>query len=86
MTIVLPLDPQEEAKLIAAAHAKGLSPDAFVRAALDEILVGSPTARESGHAHNQTGAALIAAMQASPYKETSLEAGRGGLPVRDVVF
>ncbi|HYL76214.1 MAG TPA: hypothetical protein VEU96_18535 [Bryobacteraceae bacterium] len=86
MTIVLPLDPQEEAKLIAAAHAKGLSADAFVRAALHEILVGSPPPSESRPVRNATGAALVAAMQASPYKEKSLVAGRGGLPVRDVGF
>ena len=38
MTITLPLQPQEEARLIAAARAKGLSTDALVREALDRIL------------------------------------------------
>jgi hypothetical protein len=38
MTITLPLEPQEEARLKAAAQAKGISPDAFVREALDKIL------------------------------------------------
>jgi hypothetical protein len=38
MTITLALQPQEEAKLRAAAQAKGLSPSAFVRAALDGFL------------------------------------------------
>jgi len=38
MTITLPLEPQEEARLKAAAQAKGLSPDAFVREVLDKIL------------------------------------------------
>jgi hypothetical protein len=33
-----------------------------------------------------TGADLVAAMQASPYKEIELEPTRGGMPVRDVVF
>lgn len=33
-----------------------------------------------------TGADLIAAMQASPYKEISLEPLRDQMPVRDVVF
>jgi hypothetical protein len=42
MTITLPLQPQEEARLMAAAHAKGLSPDAFVREALDKILAEEP--------------------------------------------
>jgi len=42
MTITLPLQPHEEARLIAAAQAKGLSPDAFVREALDKILAEAP--------------------------------------------
>ena len=33
-----------------------------------------------------TGAGLVAAMQASPYKDINLEPERGRLPVRDVVF
>jgi hypothetical protein len=41
MTITLSLQPQEEAQLIAAARAKGVSTDALVREALDKILVGS---------------------------------------------
>jgi len=42
MTITFPLEPQEEARLKAAAQAKGLSPDAFVREALDKILAEAP--------------------------------------------
>jgi hypothetical protein len=42
VTITLPLQPQEEARLIAAAQAKGLSPDALVREALDKILAEAP--------------------------------------------
>jgi hypothetical protein len=42
MTITLPLDPAEEAKLIAAAHAKGVSTDALVREALDKLLATVP--------------------------------------------
>jgi hypothetical protein len=42
MTITLPLQPQEEARLIAAAQAKGLSTDALVREALDKILADAP--------------------------------------------
>lgn len=38
MTITLPLDAAEEARLIAIAHAKGVSADALVREALDKIL------------------------------------------------
>jgi hypothetical protein len=42
VTIILPLEPQEEAKLVAAAHAKGVSPDALVREALEKILAEVP--------------------------------------------
>ena len=42
MTITLTLQPQEEARLIAAAQAKGLSTDALVREALDKILAEAP--------------------------------------------
>lgn len=38
MTITLPLEPREEARLLAVARARGLSADALVRAALDDIL------------------------------------------------
>ena len=42
MTITLPLNPIEEARLIAAAQAKGVSADALVREALEEILADVP--------------------------------------------
>jgi hypothetical protein len=42
VTITLPLKPQEEARLIAAAKAKGLSTDALVLEALEEILTEGP--------------------------------------------
>jgi hypothetical protein len=42
MTITLPLQPREEAKLIALAQAKGLSTDALVREALEKILADAP--------------------------------------------
>jgi hypothetical protein len=38
----LPLEPQEEAKLIAIAQAKGLSTDALVREALEKIFADAP--------------------------------------------
>ena len=86
MTITLPLEPQEEAKLIAVAHAKGLSTDALVREALDRILADASAIPDIGSSGLATGAALVAAMQASPYREMNLEAARNRLPVRDVVF
>ena len=42
MTITLPLQPQEEARLVALARARGLSPSDLVREALDGILQGEP--------------------------------------------
>jgi hypothetical protein len=42
MTITLPLQPQEEAKLVALAQAKGVSTDTLVREALDKILAEAP--------------------------------------------
>jgi hypothetical protein len=42
MTITLPLQPQEEAKLMALARARGQSADALVREALDSILAAAP--------------------------------------------
>jgi hypothetical protein len=48
MAITLPLQPQEEARLIAAAQAKGLSTDALVREALDKILAEAPEVPPQG--------------------------------------
>jgi hypothetical protein len=38
MTVTLPLNPQEEAKLRALAHIKGISMDALVQEAVNRIL------------------------------------------------
>jgi hypothetical protein len=38
MTIILPLEPQEEAKLIALAQKKGVTTNALVRAAINAML------------------------------------------------
>ena len=46
MTITLPLQPHEEAKLIALARARGQSADALVREALDGILAATPDPTE----------------------------------------
>lgn len=42
MTINLPLEPQKEARLIALAHAKGLTADELVLATIDTIIVEVP--------------------------------------------
>jgi hypothetical protein len=46
MTITLPLEPQEQAKLVALARAKGVSTDTLVRQALDKILADEPPPSE----------------------------------------
>jgi hypothetical protein len=43
MTVTLNLPPEKEARLIAAAQAKGFSTDALVREALDRVLTEAPT-------------------------------------------
>ncbi len=44
MTITLPLQPEEEARLVAVAQAKGLSTEALVREAIDKIIGEAPEA------------------------------------------
>jgi hypothetical protein len=48
MTITLPLEPLEEARLLAVSQAKGVPPDVIVREALDRLL-----AEQSGLAQAQ---------------------------------
>ena len=45
MTITLPLEPQKEARLIALAQEKGVTPDELVTAAIDKILAEAPGAQ-----------------------------------------
>ena len=44
MTIILPLDPQKEAKLRALAQEKGVTAEELVRDAVDQILSEAPVA------------------------------------------
>jgi len=58
---------------------------------LIEALKSSPLSTKNKAAFlrdtsSPTGADLIAAMQASPYKEICLEPSRDRLPIRDVAF
>ena len=46
MTMTLPLELQQEARLRAAAQAKGVTPDALVREALDHVLTRQQTAEQ----------------------------------------
>jgi hypothetical protein len=50
---------------------------------LMEALKGSPIPLKK---ETRTGADLVAAMQASPYKDIDLEPAKFNLPVRDVTF
>jgi hypothetical protein len=84
VTITLPLQPQEEARLIALAHAKGVSTDVLVREALERVLAEAGAIPASSLP--ASGAALVAAMQASPYREIGLEVSRHRPRVRDVSF
>jgi hypothetical protein len=82
MTITLPLQPQEEARLLAVARARGLSPEVIVRAALEKLLADAAGTSDT----SATGADLVAAMQASPCKDVEFESRHDCLPVRDVAF
>jgi len=82
MTITLPLQPQEEARLLAVARAKGVSPEVIVRAAIEKILADAAVTSDT----SATGAALVAVMQVSPYKDADFESRHDGLPVWDVAF
>ena len=59
MTITLPLQPREEAKLIALAQAKGVSADALVREALDKILAEAPDQTEESNLESRPSWELI---------------------------
>jgi len=50
-------------------HAKGLSPDALVREVLNGILADASEIPDRALFEPATGVLLVAAMQASPYKE-----------------
>ena len=67
MTIVSPLDPQEEARLIAAAQAKGLSTDALVREALDRVPAETLTSSSKEPTHSLRG--LLAKYGPAPSAE-----------------
>jgi len=81
MTLNIDL-PDEEVKALAAkAQAQGVSTEQYARLVLEHDL-NVPTNERA----NLTGADLVAVMQASPYREISLEPTRGPLPVRGVTF
>jgi len=68
MTITLPLKPQEEARLMAAAQARGLSADALVREALEGILT-DPSETSSGKEPSRSLRGLLAKYGPAPSAE-----------------
>ena len=56
-------------------------------ALLHALKTSPPVGEPSGTSHDKrTGADLIAALQASPYRDLEIEPARHRLPVRDVVL
>jgi len=53
---------------------------------LMQALEASRPVKPAPPAKNRTGADLISALQASPYREIEIEPARYRLPVRDVTF
>jgi len=86
MTITLPLAPDQEAKLAAIAQARGLTAEALLAEMLEQFLGDASPAPAHEPCDTLTGSALVAAMQASPYKEIILEPRRDPMPTRDVIF
>lgn len=78
--------PELEALILERMKRGGFS---NIEDALMQALASSPLPRPEGTAAARetprTGADLIAAIQASPYRETPIEPTRHRLPVRDVV-
>ena len=52
----------------------------------DVLLQALQSAQTLSKNETRTGADLVAAMQASPYKDIDLEPARESMPVRDVTF
>jgi hypothetical protein len=69
MTITLPLQPQEEARLLAAARARGLSTAALVREALERILEETPDKTSSGKEPTRSLRGLLAKYGPAPSAE-----------------
>ena len=63
------------------AARQGMSADTAARRVLADVLM--PVTKQSSR---RTGAAIVEAMQASPYKEIDLEPERFVMPVRNVDF
>lgn len=70
---------ESEARLMEEARRQGVSVDALIERLMNERAASAPAA-------GLTGAALLAVLQASPYRDVDLTPQRQPLPVRDVVL
>ena len=68
-----------EARLTEEAQRQGVSVDVLIERLMNERTESTP-------APNLTGAALLAVLQASPYRDIDLTPSRERLPVRDVTL
>jgi Arc/MetJ-type ribon-helix-helix transcriptional regulator len=66
MTITLPLQPQEEARLIAVARARGITADEVVREALRTILSESADLVEAVREPTRSARGMLAKYGAAP--------------------
>jgi hypothetical protein len=69
MTITLPLQPQEEARLMAAARERGLSAAGLVRQALEQFLEETPPEASSGKEPTRSLRGLLAKYGPAPSTE-----------------
>lgn len=73
------ISPHNEVRLAEEARRQGLSVDAYLEQLMNERGNRAPST-------GLTGAALLAVLQASPYREIDLTPPRERLPVRDVTL
>jgi len=76
MTMIIQLSDEQATALEAKAAAEGLTVEEWIQKLAES---GPKPSRET-----RTGADLIAALQASPYRDIDIEPERYRLPVRDV--
>lgn len=78
MTVIIRLSDEQATALEAKAAVEGLSVEEWIQKLAES---GNTPARET-----RTGADLIAALQASPYRDIDIEPDRYRLPVRGVTL
>jgi len=77
MTLTLPLEPQEEAKLVAAARARGISLDALVLEAVGRIFSEAPL-EAAGNEPTRSLRGLLAKYGPAPSAE-EIDQNRAGM-------